>query len=124
MNEHLDATGENFSDEELDIEKTLRPQHFDDFTGQDQALDNLRIFVEAANQRQEALDHTLFHCHPGLGKTTFAYILALELHVNLCHTSGRVGYNRLYLAGLLTNLVVRDVLFSEEIHCLSPIVEG
>lgn len=123
MNEHLDATGENFSDEELDIEKTLRPQHFDDFTGQDQALDNLRIFVEAANQRQEALDHTLFHGPPGLGKTTLAYILANELNVNIRVTSGPVLDKPGDLAGLLTNLDERDVLFIDEIHRLSPIVE-
>jgi Holliday junction DNA helicase RuvB len=123
MNEHLDATGENFSDEEIDIEKTLRPQHFDDFTGQDQALENLRIFVEAANQRQEALDHTLFHGPPGLGKTTLAYILANELNVNIRVTSGPVLDKPGDLAGLLTNLEERDVLFIDEIHRLSPIVE-
>jgi len=123
MNEHLDAIGENFSDEEIDIEKTLRPQHFDDFTGQDQALENLRIFVEAANQRQEALDHTLFHGPPGLGKTTLAYILANELNVNIRVTSGPVLDKPGDLAGLLTNLEERDVLFIDEIHRLSPIVE-
>src|SRR5690554_1948750 len=123
MNEHLDATGENFSDEEIDIEKTLRPQHFDDFTGQDQALENLRIFVEAANQRQEALDHTLFHGPPGLGKTTLAYILANELNVNIRVTSGPVLDKPGDLAGLLTNLEEHDVLFIDEIHRLSPIVE-
>src|SRR5690554_2925635 len=123
MNEHLDATGENFSDEEIDIEKTLRPQHFDDFTGQDQALENLRIFVEAANQRQEALDHTLFHGPPGLGKTTLAYILANELNVNIRVTSGPVLDKPGDLAGLLTNLEERDVLFIDEIHRLSPVVE-
>src|SRR5690554_3574335 len=123
MNEHLDATGENFSDEEIDIEKTLRPQHFDDFTGQDQALENLRIFVEAANQRQEALDHTLFHGPPGLGKTTLAYILANELNVGIKVTSGPVLDKPGDLAGLLTNLEDRDVLFIDEIHRLSPIVE-
>ncbi len=83
MNEHLDPTGENLSPQELDIEKKLRPLSFDDFTGQDQALENLQIFVQAANLRSEALDHTLFHGPPGLGKTTLAYILANELNVNI-----------------------------------------
>lgn len=123
MNEHLDPTGENFSAEELDIEKTLRPHSFDDFTGQDQALENLRVFVEAANQRHEALDHTLFHGPPGLGKTTLAYILANELNVNIRVTSGPVLDKPGDLAGLLTNLEERDVLFIDEIHRLSPIVE-
>ncbi|HIE44646.1 MAG TPA: AAA family ATPase, partial [Flavobacteriaceae bacterium] len=88
MNENLDATNENLSGEELDIEKKLRPLSFDDFTGQDKILENLKIFVEAANQREEALDHTLFHGPPGLGKTTLAHILANELHANIKITSG------------------------------------
>ena len=123
MNEHLDATGENLSPQELDMEKTLRPLSFADFAGQDQALDNLRVFVEAANQRSEALDHTLFHGPPGLGKTTLAYILANELNVNIRVTSGPVLDKPGDLAGLLTNLDERDVLFIDEIHRLSPIVE-
>ncbi|MBK5212128.1 MAG: Holliday junction branch migration DNA helicase RuvB [Flavobacteriaceae bacterium] len=123
MNEHLDPTGENLSPQELDIEKKLRPLSFDDFTGQDQALENLQIFVQAANQRSEALDHTLFHGPPGLGKTTLAYILANELNVNIRVTSGPVLDKPGDLAGLLTNLEERDVLFIDEIHRLSPIVE-
>ncbi|RIA10845.1 Holliday junction DNA helicase subunit RuvB [Flavobacteriaceae bacterium MAR_2010_72] len=123
MNENLDPTNENFSPEELDVERKLRPLSFDDFTGQDQVLENLQIFVQAANQRQEALDHTLFHGPPGLGKTTLAHILASELDVNIKVTSGPVLDKPGDLAGLLTNLEERDVLFIDEIHRLSPIVE-
>tara|TARA_R100000935_G_scaffold13736_2_gene27437 strand:- start:15209 stop:16285 length:1077 start_codon:yes stop_codon:yes gene_type:complete len=123
MNEHLDATGENFSPQDLDLEKKLRPLSFDDFTGQDQALENLQVFVQAANLREEALDHTLFHGPPGLGKTTLAHILAKELDVNIRVTSGPVLDKPGDLAGLLTNLEERDVLFIDEIHRLSPIVE-
>lgn len=123
MNENLDPTGENLSPQELDIEKKLRPLSFDDFTGQDQALENLQIFVQAANLRSEALDHTLFHGPPGLGKTTLAYILANELNVSIRVTSGPVLDKPGDLAGLLTNLDERDVLFIDEIHRLSPIVE-
>lgn len=123
MNEHLDPTGENLSPQELDIEKKLRPLSFDDFTGQEKALENLKVFVQAANLREEALDHTLFHGPPGLGKTTLAYILAHELNVNIKVTSGPVLDKPGDLAGLLTNLEDRDVLFIDEIHRLSPIVE-
>ncbi|WP_026837440.1 Holliday junction branch migration DNA helicase RuvB [Gillisia sp. JM1] len=123
MNEHLDPTGENFSSEELEIDRALRPLSFDDFAGQDQVLENLKIFVEAANQRGEALDHTLFHGPPGLGKTTLAHILANELQVGIKVTSGPVIDKPGDLAGLLTNLDERDVLFIDEIHRLSPIVE-
>ena len=123
MNEHLDPTGDNFSSEELDVDKALRPLSFDDFAGQDQILENLKVFVKAANQRGEALDHTLFHGPPGLGKTTLAYILANELDVGIKVTSGPVVDKPGDLAGLLTNLEERDVLFIDEIHRLSPIVE-
>lgn len=123
MNEHLDPTGDSLSSHDLEMEKTLRPLSFEDFTGQDQALDNLRVFVKAANLRHEALDHTLFHGPPGLGKTTLAYILANELNVNIRVTSGPVLDKPGDLAGLLTNLEERDVLFIDEIHRLSPIVE-
>jgi len=123
MNENLDPSSDHLSNEELDIEKKLRPLEFDDFTGQEQILENLKIFVEAANQRDEALDHTLFHGPPGLGKTTLAYILANELNANIKVTSGPVLDKPGDLAGLLTNLGERDVLFIDEIHRLSPIVE-
>jgi Holliday junction DNA helicase RuvB len=123
MNENLDPTNSNFSSEELDIEKRLRPLSFDDFAGQDQVLENLKVFVAAANQRKEALDHTLFHGPPGLGKTTLANILANELEVGIKITSGPVLDKPGDLAGLLTNLEERDVLFIDEIHRLSPIVE-
>jgi len=123
MNEHLDANGDHLSREELDIERALRPLSFDDFTGQEQVLENLQVFVQAANLRSEALDHTLFHGPPGLGKTTLAHILANELGVGIKVTSGPVLDKPGDLAGLLTNLDERDVLFIDEIHRLSPVVE-
>jgi len=123
MNENLDATGENFSPEEVDIERALRPLSFDDFAGQEGVLDNLQVFVQAANQRDEALDHTLFHGPPGLGKTTLAHILANELNAGIKITSGPVLDKPGDLAGLLTNLEERDVLFIDEIHRLSPVIE-
>ena len=123
MNDNLDPTNESFSPEEIEVEQKLRPITFDDFTGQEQVLDNLKIFVQAANLRNEALDHTLFHGPPGLGKTTLAYILSNELEVGIKVTSGPVLDKPGDLAGLLTNLEERDVLFIDEIHRLSPIVE-
>ena len=123
MNQNLDATDKNFSSEDIDVEKKLRPLTFDDFTGQEQILENLKIFVEAANLRDEALDHTLFHGPPGLGKTTLAHILANELNTNIKVTSGPVLDKPGDLAGLLTNLGTRDVLFIDEIHRLSPVIE-
>ena len=123
MNENLDPTTAGYSSEEFDLEKRLRPLSFDDFAGQDQILDNLKVFVQAANQRNEALDHALFHGPPGLGKTTLANILANELQVGIKITSGPVLDKPGDLAGLLTNLEERDVLFIDEIHRLSPIVE-
>lgn len=123
MNENLDPTAEGLSPVDRDVERKLRPQSFDDFTGQAQALENLKIFVQAANQRGEALDHTLFHGPPGLGKTTLAHILANELEAGIKVTSGPVLDKPGDLAGLLTNLEERDVLFIDEIHRLSPIVE-
>jgi Holliday junction DNA helicase RuvB len=123
MNENLNPDKRNFSSEEIDAERQLRPLSFSDFAGQEQVLENLKIFVEAANQRNEALDHTLFHGPPGLGKTTLAHILANELDVGIKVTSGPVVDKPGDLAGLLTNLKERDVLFIDEIHRLSPIVE-
>ena len=123
MNENLDPTNDNFSSEDLEFDKALRPLSFNDFNGQSQVLDNLKIFVEAANQRSEALDHTLLHGPPGLGKTTLAYILANELGVSLKVSSGPVIDKPGDLAGLLTSLESRDVLFIDEIHRLSPVVE-
>ena len=123
MNHNLDPTDQNLSSEEQDIEKVLRPLNFEDFSGQEQVLENLQIFVKAAVEREEALDHTLFHGPPGLGKTTLAHILANELNVGIKVTSGPVLDKPGDLAGLLTNLQERDVLFIDEIHRLSPIVE-
>lgn len=123
MNDNLNPNNDNLTPEELDVEQQLRPLSFDDFTGQDQVLENLLVFVQAANLRGEALDHTLFHGPPGLGKTTLAHILANELEVGIKVTSGPVLDKPGDLAGLLTNLEERDVLFIDEIHRLSPIVE-
>ena len=123
MNEHLDPHGEHFTPEEQDIDRALRPLRFSDFMGQPQVLDNLQVFVQAANQREGALDHTLLHGPPGLGKTTLAHILGNELQVSVKVTSGPVLDKPGDLAGLLTNLEPRDVLFIDEIHRLSPVVE-
>ena len=122
MNEHLDPD-HHFSSEEQDIDRALRPLKFDDFAGQDAILENLKVFVLAAKQRGEALDHTLFHGPPGLGKTTLAHILANKLDVGIKMTSGPVLDKPGDLAGLLTNLQAQDILFIDEIHRLSPIVE-
>jgi len=113
----------NANQQEQDFEKALRPLSFDDFTGQDKIIENLRIFVAAAKMRGEALDHTLFHGPPGLGKTTLSNIIANELGVGFKVTSGPVLDKPGDLAGLLTSLDKNDVLFIDEIHRLSPVVE-
>ena len=123
MNENLDPTSDSFNNDDLEIDKALRPLSFSDFSGQKQVIDNLKIFVQAANEREEALDHTLLHGPPGLGKTTLAHILAEELGVSLKVSSGPVIDKPGDLAGLLTSLESRDVLFIDEIHRLSPVVE-
>ncbi len=106
-----------------DIDTTMRPQSLDDFTGQAEARANLKVFIEAAKNRGEALDHVLFVGPPGLGKTTLAQIMAKELGVNFKSTSGPVIAKAGDLAALLTNLEERDVLFIDEIHRLNPAVE-
>ncbi len=123
MNEMLDPTGKKLSSSEQEFEKALRPSAFPDFAGQDAIVENLKIFVRAARQRNEPLDHVLLHGPPGLGKTTLAYIIANELKVNIRVSSGPVLDKPGDLAGLLTNLEEHDVLFIDEIHRLSPVVE-
>ncbi len=123
MNEDFDIRAEQESVEEQDIDKALRPLSFDSFQGQEKALTNLKIFVEAAKMREEALDHVLLYGPPGLGKTTLSHIIAQELGVGIKVTSGPVLDKPGDLAGLLTSLEPNDVLFIDEIHRLSPIVE-
>jgi len=123
MDEKFELRKENLTDTEKEFEKQLRPVTFSDFKGQKQVIDNLEVFVTAARQRGESLDHVLLHGPPGLGKTTLAAIISNELHVNLRVTSGPVLDKPGDLAGLLTNLEDGDVLFIDEIHRLSPVVE-
>ena len=123
MNENLDPTGQSLSNAEKEIEKVLRPTDFIDFAGQENIIENLKIFVQAAKQRKEPLDHVLLHGPPGLGKTTLSHIIANELKVNIRVSSGPVLDKPGDLAGILTNLEENDVLFIDEIHRLSPVVE-
>ena len=123
MTEHFDFRDDSFPDDEKEIDKQLRPLEFDDFSGQNKIVENLKIFVKAAKMRGEALDHVLLHDPPGLGKTTLSNIIANELGVSLKLTSGPVLDKPGDLAGLLTNLEPNAVLFIDEIHRLSPIVE-
>ena len=123
MVEEFNIQKETISNADREFEKKLRPLSFDDFKGQPKIIDNLKVFVTAANQREEALDHVLLHGPPGLGKTTLATIIANELNVNIKVTSGPVLDKPGDLAGLLTSLEEGDVLFIDEIHRLSPVVE-
>jgi len=123
QNPNLDPSGESLSQEEQLIEKTLRPQALEDFSGQPKIVENLKVFIAAARQRGEALDHVLLHGPPGLGKTTLSHIIAQELGSGLKMSSGPVLEKPGDLAGLLTNLEEGDVLFIDEIHRLNNVIE-
>lgn len=121
--DYLQPDEDGMTPSEKEIEKALRPLSFDDFSGQKKVVENLKIFVQAAKQRTEPLDHVLLHGPPGLGKTTLSFIIANELESNIKVTSGPVLDKASELAGLLTNLEPHDVLFIDEIHRLNPVVE-
>ncbi|MEN0004569.1 MAG: Holliday junction branch migration DNA helicase RuvB [Bacteroidota bacterium] len=123
QNPNIDPSGAGYSPEEQQIEKSLRPKALGDFSGQPKLVENLKVFIAAAKQREEALDHVLLHGPPGLGKTTLSHIIAYELNTNLKLTSGPVLEKPGDLAGLLTNLDDGDVLFIDEIHRLNTVVE-
>jgi holliday junction DNA helicase RuvB len=122
-NPNLDSEPGRLSAADKEFENNIRPREISDFSGQKQTIENLRIFIKAARQRGEALDHILFHGPPGLGKTTLSRIVANELGVSIKETSGPVIEKPADLAGLLTNLETNDVLFIDEIHRLSTVVE-
>jgi holliday junction DNA helicase RuvB len=121
--DYLSGEQEDLTPEENEFDKALRPVNFADFTGQHKVVENIKIFVEAAQKRGEALDHVLLHGPPGLGKTTLSYIIANELNSSIKISSGPVLDKPGDLAGLLTNLEENDVLFIDEIHRLNPVVE-